>query len=650
MRPTWRTRQAPPTGLDSRRSEVGSMWDQVGTVVAGALRDLRRSLRSLAITDLAYKLLAFALLTPGTTLLLHWLISRRGQRVVTDVEIAQFFLTEPVGILALILVAAIVVAIVALESACLMAVGLAASQGSELIPRGALAVGFVLAPNVLRLTAHMVVRVLAALLPFALAGGLAYALLLRSHDINYYLSQHPPEFRVAAAIGGLLAIGLAALLVWAISRWALALPLVLFEQVSPRQALGESARRSEGSRSVVVVVLAAWAATALALLGLTTWIVNILGREVAPRFSGSLGMLLLFLAGLLFLWAALGLLVGIANFSLFSLLITRLYLLVGKPREPRLPPVATTGWRAGAAWRLSRRAALGLAGVAILAAAGAALLAFLATRGSEQVVVIAHRGSSAAAPENTLAAFRLAAEERADFVELDVQESADGVVLVAHDQDLMKVAGVPMKIWETAADQLRTVDVGSFAGAQFAAERLPTLAEALAVCKGRCRVIVELKSYGHNQRLEERVVEIVEAAGMERDCIFMSLDHSMVRRMKELRPAWRSGVLVAKAVGDLTSLHADFLAVEARMASGGFVRRAHRAGQEVYVWTVNDPAWILGALGRGVDGLITDKPALARAVVERRAAMSDAQRLLAALLVRLGERTEALEAEDALRP
>ena len=137
---------------------------------------------------------------------------------------------------------------------------------------------------------------------------------------------------------------------------------------------------------------------------------------------------------------------------------------------------------------------------------------------------------------------------------------------------------------------------------------------------------------------------------MENECSFMSLDRDMVLAMKRLRPRWRVGLLAAKGLGDLTSLGADFLAVEARMATRRFVRRAHRAGQEVYVWTVNDPAWMLEAMGRGVDGLITDKPDLAREVVTRRARMSDAQRVLVALMVGLGARTEALATEEALRP
>jgi glycerophosphoryl diester phosphodiesterase len=397
------------------------------------------------------------------------------------------------------------------------------------------------------------------------------------------------------------------------------------------------------------VLLVGWAVVALALAAATTPRVERVGRSMAPAFSGSLGPLLLFIAGIALLWAGVGLVVAIVNASSLALVIVRLYLTIGEPRAPRVP-LADSPDQPGRLIRMPRSVIAGAAAVAILAVIGVALLTFLRTRANQPVLVIAHRGASAAAPENSLAAFRLAVEEGADFVELDVQESADGEVLVIHDKDLMKVAGSPVTIWESEAAQVRAVDIGNRVGPQFAGERVPTLAEALAVCKGRSRVIVELKSYGHDQKLEERVAAIVEAAGMENDCIFMSLDHHMVWKMKLLRPSWRVGVLVAKALGDLTTLQADFLAVESKIASAAFVRRAHRADKDVYVWTVNDPAWMLNAMGHGVDGLITDVPDVACRVVARRAALSDAQRILVALLVRLGARTESLKAEEALRP
>ena len=625
------------------------MWQRIRGVVTDVVRDLSGSWRSLAITDIAYKIVAFALLTPATLLLLRWMASRAHTRVVADTDIASFFLTTRVGVLMLIVGGAILVAITALEAACLMAIGLAGAKGTRLNAWSALTFGAKRAPFVLALTGHMVVRVGLGLLPFLAALGGVYFALLRPHDINYYLAQRPPVFYVAAAIGAVILGALAALLVRTIARWALALPLVLFEGVLPRRALGESARRSVGNRWMIVAVISSWAVAGVILLTMARWLPELLGRGLAPHLAGSLAALLLFIAGLAFLWVAVGLIVAIVNASLLALVIVRLYLRVGEPREPRVPETVGLG-HFGAPVRISRPALAGVVAIIVLVFVGFALLALVVTRRNEPVAVIAHRGSSATAPENTLAAFRLAVEQGADFIELDVQESADGEVLVVHDSDLMKLGGGPAKIWEMTAAELRFVDIGSYQGSQFSGERVPTLGEALAVSKGKARVIVELKSYGHDQKLQERVAAIVEAAGMADQTVFMSLDHTMIGRMKRLRPSWRCGLLVAKAVGDLASLPGDFLAVEAKIATRRFVRREHAAGREIYVWTLNDPAGMLAAMSHGADGLITDNPDMARRVVARRAAMSDGQRLLVALLVRLGARTESLAAESALRP
>jgi glycerophosphoryl diester phosphodiesterase len=621
------------------------VWETVRSITTEAVQDLRRSFRNLALTDLAYKVVSFAALTPATALLLRSVISSAEGGVVADVDIARFFLTTRTGIVTLVVGGALLAGITALEMACLMAVGFAAARGGTLNARDALAFGASRAPHVIRLTANMAVRLLAGLVPFLLVGGAAYLVLLSDYDINYYLAERPGAFWAAAVVAAALLAALVWLLLRTIARWVLALPLVLFENVVPRRALGESARRTAGVRPVVLLLLAAWAVVALTLLAAAAAVPEIIGRSAAPSLSGSLTLLLLFIAAVALLWAALGLAAGIVNASLFALSVVRLYLRIGHPRDPRGPAPSSDR-----SVRLPRFVKIGAPVVIVLTVLGLALLVVGIAKRNQPVLVIAHRGSSATAPENTLAAFRLAAEQGADFIEFDVQESADGEVVVMHDSDLMRVGGSALKVWETGAAALRAVDIGSRTGSQFSAERVPTLAETLAVSQGRSRVIVELKSYGHAQRLEERVVEIVEAAGMANDSIFMSLDHAMVRKVKQLRPAWRSGVLVAKAIGDLTSIGGDFLAVEARLATRSFVRQAHRAGQDVYVWTVNDPAWMLAAMSNGVDGLITDVPDLARRVVERRARMSDAQRVMVALLIRLGVRTEALAAEDALRP
>jgi glycerophosphoryl diester phosphodiesterase len=625
------------------------MLKTTGAILAHAVRDFSRSWKELAAADLSWRLAAFAALTPGTLLLMRWAVAREGGGVVADTEIATVLLTTLPGISVLLFGGAVLAAITALEVTCLMGIGFAAAEGKSLDALRALLFALSRAPRVVATTVHMVARLVAGFLPFAAGGGLVWFVFLREHDINYYLSRRPPAFLAAAVLVALLAVGFVLVLARTAVRWAFVLPIVLFEDVLPRRAFAESRRRSEGDRPVVLLALGAWLAFSAGLLALTAWLPAVLGRAVAPSTGGTLAGIVAFVAGLAAFWGLLGLAAGIVNASLFSLAALRLYLAVGEPKDPRAPGV-TSEEAPAVSLRTRRRLLASAAAVAVLAIVAAVLFAAAPARTSQPVAVIAHRGASVEAPENTLAAFRLAIDQKTDWVELDVQESRDGEVVVVHDSDLMKLGGDATKIWEADTAHLRSVDIGSRTGPQFASERVPTLAEALATCKGRSRMIVELKSYGHAVRLEEQVVALVEAAGMADDCAFMSLDHAMVRTLKELRPSWRVGVLAAKAIGDLTKLRADFVAVEKKMATRRFVRTAHRAGQEVYVWTVDDPAWMLTMMSRGVDGLITNRPALARKTIARRAEMSEAQRVLVALLVRLGAPTEALVSEEALRP
>ena len=143
--------------------------------------------------------------------------------------------------------------------------------------------------------------------------------------------------------------------------------------------------------------------------------------------------------------------------------------------------------------------------------------------------------------------------------------------------------------------------------------------------------MIELKYYGHDIALAQRAVDIVEGLAQAGNVVAMSLEYDQVRRMRELRPQWTLGLLTAKAVGDLTTVDADFLAVNAGIATRAFVRRAHARGKKVYVWTINDPVQMFRMLNLGVDGLITDEPAIARWVIERRSGMSSAERLLVGL-------------------
>ena len=128
--------------------------------------------------------------------------------------------------------------------------------------------------------------------------------------------------------------------------------------------------------------------------------------------------------------------------------------------------------------------------------------------------------------------------------------------------------------------------------------------------------------------------------------VVMSLKYESVRKMRSLRPDWTLGLLTATAVGDLTTRDADFLAVNTGLATRSFLSAAHRRGKDVYVWTVNDPVDMWHLISMGVDGLITDEPALAREVLARRAEMGSPERLLMSLALLLGKPLERPTAES----
>jgi len=607
--------------------------------------------RALAATDILYKAIAFAVLTPLIGVLLRLFIARSGTTAVTDADIALFFFTTRSGALALVLVGALIIGVTAVEQACLMTIALGALRGERLRVRDAFAHAAARAFAILRLAANIVLRILAIVAPFAAVLGATYWALLTGHDINFYLTDRPPAFWGAAAIVAVVVAALAIVLARKVLSWLLALPLVVFEHVLPVYAFAESARRMDGRRKTASGALAAWAALAIALPFVVTWGVDAGGRAIAPVFGGSLAGLLFFLGCLALVWGAASLIVAIVTAALFASIVVRVYAADGGASAARLPePFRDELTIEGRRWRVSWRALVAMLAGAVILATGVAYLLMRSAWTERPVTIFAHRGASAEAPENTLAAFRLAGEQHTDYVELDVQESLDGVVVVVHDSDLMKAGGSPLKIWEATAEQLRAVDIGSLAGPRFRDERVPTLAEALAACKGVSRVNIELKYYGHNQRLEERVVELVEAAGMADEIVTMSLNLDMVEKMKRLRPGWISGLLSAKALGDLSGVPADFLAVEKAMATRRFLRAAHRAGKPVYVWTVDDPARMIRMIGLGVDGLITNHPDLAREVIARTARMTQAERLFYFVMTTLGADEDVTAPESELRP
>ncbi|MEM6481925.1 MAG: glycerophosphodiester phosphodiesterase [Pseudomonadota bacterium] len=573
------------------------------------------------------RLLSFAVIAPVIAGLVQIAVSLSGQAALTDQDIAGFILS-PVGFPVFLLIAGISL-IGSIFGTAVMTLYLQSSETSNL---GALRYAlFALArrlPSLLRFAVELIVRVLIIIMPFAVLGAAVAMWLLGDYDINYYLSAKPREFTLAVAIGGLLGLISIVILISRLLNWAVALHLVLFGELGARAAFAESISAMQGKRAALLRDLMIWVLVRLCLAAALAALMSVL-LSVAPVVSGdSLRLGLSLTSGLALVWAVGALILGAVSTGALAKILLHRY---SDEVPNRIQDMQEKGQQV-----LPISLVLGAGSIIGLGALSAFLISpELQTR--TDVEIIAHRGSSGSHPENTLSAIRAAVDEGADWVEIDVQETADGTVVVMHDSDFMKLSGVDLKIWDAQVSDLDSIDIGSWFDTRFAEERVPTLAEALeAVRNYPSKLLIELKYYGHDVELEKRTAQIVEDAGMTDQVALMSLKYPAVQKMKALRPDWSVGVLAATAIGDLAALEADFVAVNSNLANARFIKRIQDSGKKLLVWTINDPVDMSAMMSMGVDGIITDEPVTAREVLALRSSMTGAERMLLVLLEHLG--------------
>lgn len=611
--------------------------------VQKTLADFARHWPKLFLTNGLYTVIAVVALTPLLALLSQVLLRLSGKAVLADQDILLFLL-EPMGWICGITIGALWLGIIILGQAALMAI-LAAPVNHK--TDTIIAIRFAISHTwqVSQVTARLIIRVGLLAAPFLGIAAVTYALFLSRFDINFYLQEKPPEFMVAVSIGVFLALTFTVLLLRFLSSWILALPLVLFEQTPASKALSESASRTTGSRTRIVSLFTICILAGFVLSASATSLVIWTGRLLIPDTVTSLSLLVITLGGFLLVWTLVNLVIQMISSGLFAALWLNLYRDIGCNNEnpnftlynPATVSDAPSGIRITSK-RLIIGSLLGLAAATLVG-----IWTLESVRLEDDVEIIAHRGASATAPENTLAAMRQAIDYATDWVEIDVQETSDDQVVVFHDSDFMKLSNVDLKIWDATMADLESIDIGSHMDPRFSNERVPTLADLLSLCKGKTKVVIELKYYGHDKDLEQRVLDIVNAHGMSSDVMYMSLNIAAVSKMKKLDPDCRAGLLMSVLGGKIRDIDADFLAVNAMFVNRSLIQRAHASGKQVYVWTINDAVTMSRMIGIGVDGLITDKPDLARQVLAERSTLNPAERLLLELSETFGVATSVTD-------
>jgi len=616
------------------------------SLLTDSLRDFRRTWPQLMLTDFLARALTVVIIAPAVGLLVKLFLWRTATGVVTDEAIVSFLL-HPLGLTALVVVGAVSLGVLFTETGQLMVIGLGAVEDRRVSWLDALMYSYRRVVGLVHLAGLAVVRLLLISAPFLAAVGGIYWLLARTHDINYYLARKPPEFTAALIGAGTLLAILGLVIASKIAAWLFSLPMVLFEGMSGKRALQMSARTTRSQRLKLTLWIVGWLLTTALLSAAVTALVGWLGSLMVAHDGSNLTVLVVGLAAVIIVSSLANLAVSVFTTVMFPILVVRLYRSLAGPGElkPQIASAGSLGDRA--AFRVPGKVVIVAGMAALLVAVIGATLAVDEPGWEDPTQIIAHRGGAFVAPENTIAAFERGIADGADWLEIDVQENADGVVIVEHDRDFMRTAGARLEVWRATNDDLADLDIGSSFAPEFSDQRVPTLRQVLELAKGRAGVFIELKYYGKQVNLEQKVVELVEETGMASEVVIMSLNYDGLRKTAALRPDWTYGLLNAVAIGDLTRLEVDFLALTAKATSLSMIRSTHKRDMKIYAWTIDDPVQMWVMMSRGVDGIITDRVALANQVKDLRADVTPVGRFIIWIAGEIGllRGTEATSSE-----
>jgi len=256
------------------------------------------------------------------------------------------------------------------------------------------------------------------------------------------------------------------------------------------------------------------------------------------------------------------------------------------------------------------------------------LLLVIAGCSTTQVEYIAHRGASGLAPENTVSSALLAWQLGADAVEIDVYLSADNRVVVIHDADTKRVSGVDLKVDQTDARTLRTLDVGAWKDEKYTGEKVPFLEEIVETLPEGKRLFIEIKC---GKEIIPHLEKIVNSSGKRRQITIISFHFDVLTNSKKQIPDIPAYWLIGTQRDDQTKEflphdpewitkakenNIDGLNVHYAGVDEAFMKAIRAAKQDLYVWTINDPVQAKRLIDLGIKGITTDRPSWLRLQLE----------------------------------
>ncbi|MFC2028612.1 glycerophosphodiester phosphodiesterase [Chloroflexota bacterium] len=237
-------------------------------------------------------------------------------------------------------------------------------------------------------------------------------------------------------------------------------------------------------------------------------------------------------------------------------------------------------------------------------------------------LVIAHRGASLIAPENTLSAFKLAEELKADAIELDVKLTSDRQVVVIHDYTVDRTTNGTGKVSDKSLAEIKELDAGGTFNDKYSGEKIPTLREVFELLGDQIRLNIELTNYSSPlDRLVHEVHKIINEFNFQDTILISSFLPSNLKLVRKLMPGIPCGLLTFPGLLGWLSRkltrqsYYEALHIHVKDIDEKEIKKVHLSGKNIYTWTINSKKGMKEALNMGVDGIFTDDPALLRSIV-----------------------------------
>lgn len=567
---------------------------------------IKQNLFSLVGFEILYKLLLSLAGIPMLLSLLQWSMDISGFHYLDNTTILPYLL-KPATLGTLLLISILMTGLTMIEIQAVITCFHASYHHQNISMLSMLFAGLRKTKAIARRKNILLILFVLLIIPLtntAAVSGMISSIHIPEFILDFILSHHLLSIMFMLLMAGLFMLSL---------RWALSLHAYTLQGKNFQQARKSSISLLKGKYGKTIGYLMLWqivlylfaALMALLISGAAICIIKLFFHDAAGYAIAmeSVYLILLVVSAVLFYCSV--------PFS-FALLSAMYYAYATQKKEV-IEPYDLRSSSQKKSWL--RRIAAGL--VLLIVLSNLAGFLYLQDRDyrvlyelRKQPAITAHRGASSIAPENSIPAFEKAIEAKADWIELDVHQTMDGIIVVTHDADIKRIAGVDKKLYEMTYQELQTYDVGSWFSQEYQGLRVATLEEVIQHCKGKIKLNIELKPTGHEVDFEQHVIDLIRQYDLQKDCVVASLHAQTLQNVKAMDPEISTLYIMSVALGNVTAIpFADNFSIEASFIKEDLLTQIHGAGKQLIAWTVNQEENVRAMVQMGVDNIITDDPA-----------------------------------------